>query len=98
MNGIRQIRRIYAIFLITGLLAAVWVGQTHAHFEEDPYEVDLVCSICLVGENLSHFLVTAAFEQSRNSAVIEQTNRYEYPSSHLVFSYYLSRAPPPLIL
>ncbi len=94
MNGFRQIRKIYAICLIAGLLAAVWAGQTHAHFEENPYEADRVCSVCLVGENISHFIVTAAFEQFRDSALIEQTNRYEYPNSPLVLSYYLSRAPP----
>lgn len=94
MNGFRQIKKIYVVCLIAGLLAAVWVGQIHAHFDEDPYEVDRVCSVCLVGENVSHFFVTTAFEQPGNSAVIKQANRYEYPNSTLVISYYLSRAPP----
>ena len=94
MNGFRQIKKLYTVCLIAGLLAAVWVGQTHAHFEEAPYEANLVCSICLVGENLNHFIVTAAFEQTGNSAVLEQTNRYEYHSPLLILSHYLSRAPP----
>lgn len=94
MNRFRQIKHIYAVCLVAGLLAAVWVGQTHAHFDENPYDADLVCSVCLVGENLNHFIVTAAFEQSGNSANFEQTNQYEYPSSLLISPYYLSRAPP----
>ena len=94
MDGFRQIRKIYAIWLIAGLLAAVSISQTHAHFEEDPYEVDRVCSICLVGENVSHFIVTATVVHTPNSSVTEQTNHLRFERSPSVISYYQSRAPP----
>ena len=94
MNRFRRIRHFHAISLIAGLLAAVWIGQTHAHFDEDPYEADSICAVCLASENVSHFLVTSTSERSGHAAVIEQTNAPTLPVSAFILTNYLSRAPP----
>jgi hypothetical protein len=87
-------RKIYALWLIVGLLTAYWVGQTHAHTQDSQYDADLVCSICLVGENLGHYIVTASCIQSLNSVNSESQKYIGFDCSLPVVSYYLSRAPP----
>ena len=94
MNTFRQIRKIFTLWLIVGLLTAYWVGQTHAHAQDGKNDADLVCSICLVGENLGHYSVTTSFIQSLNSVNSESQEYFGFDCSLSVVSYYLSRAPP----
>ena len=94
MSELHKTRKVFAIWLIVGLLTAAWASQTHAHTGEENFDVDLVCSACLVGEKLSHFDVTAEFTHSLNAVVTEQPTYLYYNNSPLIPSHYLSRAPP----
>lgn len=88
----RKFSKKLSFCIITGLLMVQWLGVTHAHDSE--IDVDRICSICLVGENLSHGIVPSIAVNNVNGIFASRDNFSNTQNPQVSFYYYLSRAPP----
>ena len=78
--------------IIAGLLVLQWVGATHTH--DSDIDIDRICSICLVEENLNLGIVSSKLALNLNGVFTGQDTPFNAQQSQVRLSYYRSRAPP----
>lgn len=92
MNRLRLLNKSLILSIAAGLLVLQWVAVTHSH--DSDIDIDRICSICLVKENLTHGLVSSKLALNLNAAFADQYIPFTIQHSQVSVFYYRSRAPP----
>lgn len=92
MNRLQYLNKKLILGIVAGLLVLQWVGVTHTH--DSDIDIDRVCSICLVKENLSHGLASAKLTLNLKGVFADQDKPFTVQYSQPSISYFRSRAPP----